>query len=85
MARHTHEFVNTYEGLVGFGMDRETDEATVQVYLQKFSDDAILQRILPRMSDKELEEIFNFVNAVMRRHFKEEEYHELFLQDRDPS
>ncbi|MBW1763489.1 MAG: cytoplasmic protein, partial [Deltaproteobacteria bacterium] len=38
MAAHSHKFVEEYEGLVGFGMDRETDENTLIYYLQKFSD-----------------------------------------------
>ena len=42
MAKHTHEFVETYDGLVGFGMDRETDGYTLTYYLQKFSDDDLM-------------------------------------------
>ena len=42
MAQHTHHFVEEYDGLVGFGMDREGDENTVAYYLQKFSDDTLM-------------------------------------------
>ena len=41
MNKHNHDFVETYKGLVGFGYDRETDENTVEYYLQKFSDDQL--------------------------------------------
>lgn len=81
MSTHSHEFVENYDGLVGFGADRDTDEATVMVYLQKFSDDSLLQNLIRRLSDEELAEIFDLVNRLMVTHFTEEEYHGLFLKD----
>ncbi len=81
MPIHTHEFVETYDGLVGFGADRATDEATIRVYLQKFSDDALLDHIVNRLTDAELAEIFDLVNRLMVAHFTEAEYHRLFLKD----
>jgi hypothetical protein len=80
MGRHKHEFVESYNGMVGYGMDRETDEATIQVYLQKFSDDEMMRTILPRLSDHELGEVFDLVSRLMHRHLKEREYHKLFLK-----
>ncbi len=81
MPAHTHRFVETYTGLVGFGLDRPTDENTLAVYLQKFSDDALLEVLLPRLNAAELAETFDLVNRLMRRHMSEEEYHRLFLKD----
>lgn len=81
MARHSHRFVEEYDGLVGFGLDRQTDEATVACYLQKFSDDALLAQLLKRLSDAELAEIFDLVNRMLRRHLAESEYHRLFLKE----
>jgi len=81
MKKHTHEFVETYTGLVGFGLDRETDEKTVIYYLQKFSDDALAERLVARMSDQELEEIFAFMSRILKIHLDEPEYHDLFLKD----
>jgi hypothetical protein len=46
MATHSHNFVETYDGLVGFGADRNTDENTVIYYLQKFSDDRLMKTII---------------------------------------
>ncbi len=83
MSEHSHRFVEDYQGLVGYGFDRPTDEATVQVYLQKFSDDQCLKRLLPRLSDQELGDIFNLLSEILRRHFSEEEYHLLFLKDKN--
>ncbi len=33
---HSHDFVENYEELVGFGLNRDTDEKTIIFYLQKF-------------------------------------------------
>ena len=81
MPRHTHDFVETYTGLVGFGLDRPTDEATVRVYVQKLGDDALMERLLPRMDDGDLERVFEFVSDLLRRNLEEQEYHALFLKD----
>lgn len=81
MNRHTHQFVETYDGLVGFGLDRETDEKTVICYLQTFSDDAVMAALAKRLDDVELGEIFDLINRLLRRHFTEAEYHRLFLKE----
>jgi hypothetical protein len=81
MTSHTHRFVENYDGLVGFGLDRETDESTVICYLQKFSDDAVMAALVKRMDDGELAEVFDLINRLLRRHFTETEYHHLFLKD----
>lgn len=79
---HSHRFVETYSGLVGFGLDRETDENTLRYYLQKFSDDELMENLLPRLTEPEMEEVFSLVNRLMKRHFAEAEYHRLFLKSR---
>lgn len=81
MTTHNHRFVDTYDGLVGFGLDRKTNEHTIIYYLQKFSDDALADALVQRMSDEELEETFNFINRLMRKYLSEPEYHALFLKD----
>jgi len=48
MTIHSHNFVETYKGLVGFGADRNTDENTVIYYLQKFSDDRLMNRFFAK-------------------------------------
>jgi hypothetical protein len=81
MALHTHEFVETYSGLVGFGLDRQTDENTIIYYLQKFSDDRLMAQMSRRMNDDELSTLFNLLSGLLRKHLSEEEYHALFLKD----
>ena len=81
MTLHTHDFVETYDGLIGFGLDREVDQNTVICYLQKFSDDALMAQLIHRLSDEELSEIFNLISRLLKKHLNENEYHHLFLKD----
>ena len=78
---HTHDFVNQYQGLVGFGLDRETDENSLMVYLQKFSDDHFLKTLIPRLKDDEIEAILELISRLLKTHLKEDEYHRLFLKE----
>jgi hypothetical protein len=78
---HSHRFIESYSGLVGFGADRKTDENTVRYYLQKFSDDALMETVLPRMTDQELSDMFLTLSGLMKRHLSESEYHSLFLKE----
>ncbi len=81
MEKHTHKFVEEYEGLVGFGLDREGDEHTIIYYLQKFSDDAHMALMRERMSEEDLEKLFNLLTYLLKRYLSEEEYHQHFLKD----
>jgi hypothetical protein len=81
MAKHSHNHVETYDGLIGFGLDRETDENTVIYYLQKFSDDELMRTIIKKLSADELEEIFSMLTRLLKNHLTNREYHTLFLKD----
>ncbi len=81
MAAHTHEFVEKYRGLVGFGLDRETDEHTTIYYLQKFSDDALMACLIKKISDEDLEDLASVITGLLRKYLTEPEYHRLFLKD----
>jgi hypothetical protein len=84
MSNHSHKFVDHYQGLVGYGFNRETDENTVIYYLQKFSDDVLMKNIIKRLENDELEEIFEFVSRLLKKHLTESEYHQLFLKEDHP-
>jgi len=81
MTMHKHDFVETYQGLIGYGADRETDENTIIYYLQKFSDDRLMALITKRMTDEEMLELFNLINRILKNNLTEPEYHRLFLRD----
>jgi hypothetical protein len=82
MTLHSHRFVEDYDGPVAFGFNRETDENTLIVYLQKFSDDRLMDAIRKRLSDQDLTDLFNLISRLMQQHFSEEEYHALFLKEK---
>ena len=81
MSKHSHEFVEKYDGLIGFGLDRETDENTVICYLQKFSDDQLMALLRKRLTAGELKEIFTLISRLLQHHLSEAEYHNCFLKD----
>ncbi len=80
MGKHSHQFVETYQGPVAFGLTREIDEASLVVYLQKFSDDQLMEALRGRLSDEEIHKMVGWVTGILRAHFSEEEYHRLFLR-----
>ena len=81
MSKHSHRFTDEYDVFVGFGFNRETDEHTIIYYLQKFSDDALMQTLVKRMSDQDLSDIFDLLTRLLKSHLSEEEYHRLFLKE----
>ena len=81
MAKHSYCFVEEYDGLVGFGFDRQTDENTLIYYLQKFSEDRLMETIRDRMSDSDMEMLFAMLARLMKQYLTEEEYHRHFLKD----
>jgi hypothetical protein len=81
MGIHSHRFVEEYEDLVGFGFSREIDEYTLTYYMQKFSDDDLMALIRTRMSQPDMERLFDLLNRLMKTYFSEEEYHRYFLKD----
>jgi len=83
MKKHQYRFVEEYEDLVAFGYSREVDEKSLMVYLQKFSDDRHLKTIVPRMSDEEIQQVFELLSELMLRHRSDNEYHEHVLKDED--
>ncbi len=83
MQKHSHKFVEEYDGLVGFGFSREVDEHTFTYYLQKFSDDQLMALIRGRMSDQDMEEVFNLLGRLLKEYLNDEEYHTYFLKDEE--
>jgi len=82
MAKHSHRFVEEYDGFVGFGLDRESDANTLVYYLQKIADDSLARTLVERMTDREREDLFDTLGRLLKRHLSEDEYHRLFLRDR---
>ena len=81
MATYSHQFVENYDGLMAFGLDRQTDEQTLTAYLQKFSDDHLLEVLLPRLNQDSLNRLFEEISTILRENLKHEVYHRLFLKE----
>jgi uncharacterized membrane protein len=79
--KHAHTFVENYAGAGAFGLDRTSDEETVIVYLQKFSDDTLIKHLVKKMSDSELEEIYLLISRLMKTHLTKPEYEQMFLKE----
>lgn len=81
MPKLSHKFSENYTGLVGFGLDRPTDEASLTVYLQHFSDDDLTRVLTSRIEDQDLDDLVDHISRLLKKYLKEEEYHRLFLKD----
>ena len=81
MKKHSHDLVEHCQDMIALGLDRETDEKTIICYLQKLSDDTLLQTLVKRLSDQEIDEIADFIFTLLKNHLTEPEYHRLFLKD----
>jgi hypothetical protein len=81
MTKHSHNFVENYDGVGAFGWNRETDEETLKYYLQKFSDDRFLEILTPRLTEMEIEEVYDLITRLLKKHLSEPEYHRHFLKD----
>ena len=40
-----------------------------------------MEHVVGKMTDDELEEIFNFISSVLKKYLSENEYHQLFLKE----
>jgi hypothetical protein len=83
VGKHSHKFVDQYDGMVALGFSRDVDEKSIMYLLQKFSDDELLQVLVPRLTDKEISELFELIFRLLRSHLSDEEYHRLFLKDEE--
>jgi hypothetical protein len=85
MTTHHHTLVDEYDGMVAFGFSREVDEKSLMYYLQKFSDDDLVKALVPRLSDDEINQLFELMSQLMKNHLNDDEYHRFFLKDQGHS
>jgi len=81
MSEHSHRFIEEFDGFIGFGLNRKSDQDTVIYYLQKFSDDRLMEVLKDRMSDEDRQAIFDLLSGLLRKHLSEPEYHRYFLKN----
>lgn len=83
MSKYSHQFVETYDGPLAFGLEREIDQSSLICYLQMFSDDLLLKHLVPRLSDQEMQELLDRIYALLKAHLSDKEYHSLFLKQEE--
>lgn len=64
-----------------FGMNRDLDEQSLAVFLQRATSDELLDSLIPRLAEDEVAKVVDFLTGLMRKHLSEQEYHQLFLDD----
>ncbi len=65
-----------------FGLDRQTDEASLTAVVQRFARPELLATLIPRLNDQEISAVLDFLTTMMQKHLSDEEYHRLFTDDR---
>lgn len=63
-----------------FGLNRETDERSLAIFIQKFSDPDFLATLIPRLADSDITATLDFLSQLMHKHMSEKEYHRIFLK-----
>jgi len=77
---HRHEFVETWEGMIAFGYSREDNERSLIAFLQKFSDDDLMELLSLRLTDQEIDNLVNLLMGLLKKHLSDGEYHRYFLK-----
>lgn len=67
---------------MAFGFDRETDERSLTLFLDRFARPELLDVLLPRLTESEITGLLDQLSKLLQSHLQESEYHRLFLRDR---
>ncbi|MCA1766268.1 MAG: hypothetical protein LC633_08515, partial [Desulfobulbaceae bacterium] len=66
-----------------FGFDRSTDETSLTVFLERIAGQPLLETLVCRLEDQEIEELVELFTGLMKKHLSKKEYHRLFLGEAD--
>ena len=72
---------NTQAYAIAFGFDRATDERSFGLFIERFADRKLMETLLPRLQDEDIQATVDFLTGIMRKHLSEKEYHSLFLAE----
>ena len=64
-----------------FGLSRESDERSLAAFLQMFAASEMVDTLIPRLSDDDINATVDFLTGLMKKHLQENEYHTIFLQE----
>lgn len=65
-----------------FGLNRDTDERSLAVFLQMFTAGEMLDVLIPRLTDNDISQTVDFLTQMMKKHLQEDEYHTIFLGEK---
>lgn len=65
-----------------FGLNRQTDETSLGLFLKKIGEDQMLHTLVPRLEDAEITTILDLFSGLMKKHLTKQEYHQLFLTEK---
>ena len=78
----SHSLADTHPATdICFGLNRQLDEQSLAIFLQRATSDALLEVLIPRLEDAEVTAVVDFLTRLLGRHLSEQEYHRLFLGD----
>ena len=66
-----------------FGLDQSLDRQSCSTFLQLLGSSDCAETLAARMSSEEITELVGSLTAVLKQHFSEDEYHTVFLMDKD--
>jgi hypothetical protein len=72
---------HTQAHAIAFGFDRATDERSFELFLQCFVDKKLMETLLPRLQDEDIQATVDLLTGIMHKHLSEKEYHSLFLAE----
>ncbi len=70
-------------GNMVFGFDRPTDESSLTLFLERIANQPLLETLVCRLEDHEIEELVDRFTGLMKKHLSKKEYHRLFLGEAD--
>jgi hypothetical protein len=67
-----------------FGLSEALDRESFACFLTLVGNKELADVLATRVTSKEIDDFVNRFMDLLRRYLSEEEYHRLFLQDKDP-
>ena len=68
-----------------FGLSDELDRQSLACFLQLAGEKEFAETLAKRLTGEEILEFVDSFTGLLRKHLSEDEYHTLFLQDKDHS
>ena len=81
MTIRSHSSTGKSASSICFGLNRELDEQSLAIFLQRATCDDLLATLIPRLDEGEVASVVDFLTGMMHKHLSKQEYHRLFLED----